>query len=86
MLKYRSFLGLLASFSLLLIACRILESVTAREYAEIDENGVRSKEQVEPLTNYFVARASQDLNKGNTVFGGMITSIHRDINTTSLEF
>jgi hypothetical protein len=64
----------------------ILESVTAREYAEIDENGVRSKEQVEPLTNYFVARASQDLNKGNTVFGGMITSIHRDINTTSLEF
>ncbi|MCH7513564.1 MAG: carbohydrate binding family 9 domain-containing protein [Bacteroidetes bacterium] len=64
----------------------IQESVTAREYAEIDINGERSREPVEPLTNYIVARASQDLNKGNTVFGGMVTSLYRDIRDPSLEF
>jgi hypothetical protein len=64
----------------------VLESVTAREYAEIDMDGVRTKEPVEPLTNYFVARASQDFNEGNTVVGGMVTSLYRDINDPSLEF
>ncbi len=64
----------------------IQESITAREYAEIDINGERSREPVEPLTNYIVARASKDLNKGNTVFGGMVTSLYRDIKDPSLEF
>ncbi len=64
----------------------IQESVTAREYAKIDINGERTREPVEPLTNFIVARASQDLNKGNTVFGGMVTSLYRDIRDPSLEF
>ena len=64
----------------------VLESITAREFADIDTDGNRSTEQVEPLTNYFVARASQDINEGNTVVGGMLTSVYRDINAPDLDF
>ncbi len=55
----------------------IMESITSREYAEIDQNGNRSFETVEPLTNYFAGRVSKELNKGNTIFGGMISSTNR---------
>ena len=48
----------------------ILESVTQEEFAKIDHNGERSKEPVEPLTNYFVGRVQQDLNQGNSQIGG----------------
>lgn len=62
----------------------ILESVTAREFAEIDSLGFRRKVETEPLTNYFVARGQQDINKGNTVVGGMITATNRDFSSDSL--
>ena len=42
----------------------ILESVTAKEVATIDLNGERSEEVVEPLTNYFVGRLTQDFREG----------------------
>jgi len=58
----------------------IIESVTKRENAEIDQEGVHSEYPVEPLTNYFVARVEQDINKGNTVVGGIFTATNRDIN------
>ncbi|HKK63427.1 MAG TPA: DUF5916 domain-containing protein, partial [Bacteroidales bacterium] len=64
----------------------ILETVTAEEFAEIDQNGTTRTEQVEPLTNYFVARVLQDINDGNTIIGGIVTSTYRDINTENLEF
>jgi hypothetical protein len=56
----------------------ILESVTAEEKAEVDSLDTRHKETVEPLTNYFVARAQQDINKGNTLVGGMFTATHQE--------
>ena len=64
----------------------ILESLTSREDALIDSLGVRRKETVEPLTNYFVGRVQQDFNKGETVLGAIITAVNRDINTPVLDF
>jgi hypothetical protein len=64
----------------------ILESVTQQEYAEIESEGTRRKETVEPLTNYFVGRVQQDFNKGETVLGGIITAVNRDIDTTILDY
>jgi len=57
----------------------ILESITQREVAEIDNEGTRSKYPVEPLTNYFVGRVEQDFDKGNTVVGGILTATNRKI-------
>ena len=55
----------------------ILESVTQREVATIDSLGVRKKEVVEPLTNYFVGRVQKDIQSGNTVLGGIFTAVNR---------
>ena len=62
----------------------ILESVTAEEIAEIDHLGDRRKETVEPATNYFVGRLQKDFDKGNTILGGMITAVNRNIDTPQL--
>lgn len=57
----------------------ILESVTGEEKAKVDSAGHIRKHTVEPLTNYFVARAQQDINKGNTIIGGVFTATNRNI-------
>jgi hypothetical protein len=64
----------------------ILESLTAEENAIIDHEGTRRKENVEPLTNYFVGRVQQDFNKGETVVGGIITAVNREIDSPALEY
>ena len=64
----------------------ILESLTADEKAVIDSAGTRSKESVEPLTNYFVGRLQQDFNKGETVIGGIFTAVNRDVKNPNLDF
>lgn len=64
----------------------LLESVTANENAVIDNAGVRRKESVEPLTNYFVGRLQKDFSKGKTVFGGMVTAVNRDITNPALNY
>jgi hypothetical protein len=55
----------------------VLESITERERALIDHNGDRRKELVEPLTNYFVGRLQKDIQKGNTIIGGIFTAVNR---------
>ena len=58
----------------------MLESVTANEYAEIREvNGETREEIVEPLTNFFVARAQKDFNDRNTFVGGIFTATNRNL-------
>jgi hypothetical protein len=64
----------------------LLESVTKEEFAKIDHNGEEHKETVEPLTNYLVGRVQQELNKGNSQVGAMITATNRNLNDPSLEF
>ena len=64
----------------------ILESVTDKTEAEIDNNGTKRNIEVEPLTNYAVARIEKDLNEGNTQFGGIATSTIRDLSSNDLSF
>ncbi len=64
----------------------IMESVTANETAEIDQNGDRRFESVEPLTNYFAGRVSKEFHKGNTILGGMLTSTNRFNDEPHLDF
>lgn len=54
----------------------VVQSVTARSSAKVTRNGVEEKEVVEPLTNYTVARVQKNW-KGNTLLGGMVTSVNR---------
>ncbi|MEW7288913.1 DUF5916 domain-containing protein [Aquimarina sp. 2304DJ70-9] len=58
----------------------VLESVTEREVAKIeDENGNRREAVVEPLTNYFVGRIQKDFNERNTYIGGIFTATNRNL-------
>lgn len=57
----------------------LLESVTAEENAEIDFKGSKRNETVEPLTNYLIGTVRKDLNDGNTVISGMVTSTNRKL-------
>ena len=62
----------------------VIESIGNEENAEIDFNGGRRKELIEPLTNYFVGRIQRDLNKGNTIIGAMMTNTNRKLGNSSL--
>ncbi|MGI9546800.1 MAG: DUF5916 domain-containing protein [Flavobacteriaceae bacterium] len=64
----------------------VLESVTAQEYAIIDNDGERREELVEPLTNYFVGRLQKDFNDRNSYIGGIITATNRESLPESLDF
>lgn len=55
----------------------VLESITDREYARINNQVTETKKAVEPMTNYFVGRIQKDFNKKNTFVGGILTSTHR---------
>jgi hypothetical protein len=52
----------------------VMESLTQEEFATVDNEGERRKEAIEPMTNYFNTRIQKDLNEGNTIIGGMVTS------------
>jgi hypothetical protein len=56
----------------------ILESITQREMATIAHQGRTREELVEPLTHYFVGRLQKDIKAGNTVLGGILTSVNRE--------
>jgi hypothetical protein len=64
----------------------ILESVTADENAKVDSLGYTRRMIVEPMTNYFVGRAQQDIHKGNTIIGGMFTATNRRLDDKNLDW
>jgi len=64
----------------------VLESLTQREMAEIDSSGIKREEEVEPLSNYFATRLQRDINKGNTIAGGMFTATNRKITNPAIDF
>jgi len=57
----------------------LLNAVTGRERATAILDGNEIKQDVEPLTNYFVGRVKQDMRGGNLVVGGMVTSVIRSM-------
>jgi hypothetical protein len=64
----------------------VVNSMAGNEFAEI-KGGISDRlEKVEPFTNYFVGRIKQDINKGNTIIGGMVTSTLRSIEESHLQF
>lgn len=64
----------------------LLESVTQEEYAEIDYNGDRRNQTVEPLTNYTVGSVRKDFNGGNTVISGIATATNRSLDSTGMDY
>ncbi len=64
----------------------IIDGITAQENARVFTLGLYRDEPVEPLTNYFGARLQKDYNQGNTVIGGMLTSVNRSISNSELNF
>jgi hypothetical protein len=64
----------------------LLEAATAREYATtVDSLGRRSREVVEPFTNYAVVRAQRDFRGGASTLGFIGTAVNRRIDEASLE-
>ena len=63
----------------------LLNALTRREVASVvEDDGTGSKHEVEPLTNYFVGRATKDYLNGNLVVGGIGTSVVRRLGGTAL--
>lgn len=62
----------------------LMESITAQTSAKVMRNGEYSKEVTEPLTNYTVARVQKNWD-GNTLLGGMITSVNRNLDRDHLK-
>ncbi|MDR1557646.1 MAG: carbohydrate binding family 9 domain-containing protein [Tannerellaceae bacterium] len=54
----------------------VIQSLTARSSAYVSRDGAETREVVEPLTNYTVVRLQKNW-KGNSLLGGMITSVNR---------
>lgn len=63
----------------------LLSAMTAREYADVDLEGERSRQEVEPFTNYSVMRAQKEFNGGRQGLGFIATSVLRDFRSDSLE-
>ncbi len=64
----------------------VLQSLTANEKATVKSLTEEKKVSVEPLTNYMVARVQQDMNKSNTILGGIFTSVNRFTGDSHLDF
>lgn len=60
----------------------LVDAVTGREQARVITEGLRSDTEVEPLSNYFVARAARDVGRG--AFGVLATAVHRDLRAPAL--
>ncbi len=63
----------------------LLESLTGEEFAHIS-NGTQRSEMIEPFTNYTIGRLQKDLDKGNTLIGGMFTAVNRNLAEDQLNY
>src|SRR5262249_28046098 len=58
----------------------VLEALTGREHARIStDTGVRSSQEVEPLTNYFAGRLLKEFGHGRSGLGALVTGVDRDL-------
>jgi hypothetical protein len=63
----------------------VLEAVTAKEEARyLDSVGTQGQYAVEPLSNYFVARARRELRGGQTFLGAIATAVNRQLDSDPL--
>ncbi len=61
-----------------------LSAATAREYAAIADAGDRSRQEVEPFSDYSVLRAQKDFHQGRQGLGFIATGVFRDLNDAGL--
>jgi len=64
----------------------VLESLTSREFAKINDDSGNRMEVVEPMTNYLVGRLQKDFNDNNSYIGGIVTATNRFNLTSELNF
>ena len=63
----------------------VSEAVTARELAPwVDSIAGLHASEVEPRSNYFVARVKRDFRDGQSTIGGIVTSVYRQLGDSSL--
>jgi hypothetical protein len=60
----------------------LLEAVAGREYAKLQGTSGRTRSEIEPLTNYFVARVHREMGRGG--FGFLTTGVHRQFRQPEL--
>ncbi len=61
-----------------------INALTSREYAEIDSESERFREEVEPFSYYGVLRVQKEFNESNQGFGFITTSVLRDLKPDNL--
>ena len=57
----------------------LIQALTAKEFAQIDDLGLRSRQQVEPFSYYGVMRIQKDFQEGRQGLGFMVTGVVRDL-------
>lgn len=64
----------------------LLEALTAREQARFrTDQGEDERMTVEPMANYFVGRARREFRGGQSLVGGILTAVNRDLSSPQLE-
>ncbi len=63
-----------------------LSAITQREYADIDNQGIRSSQEIEPSTYYGVLRVQKDINNGMQGIGIIGTAVLRNLRTPELKY
>src|SRR6185295_4966264 len=63
-----------------------VQATTARTFATVDSSGFRFHDEVEPLTNYVVARGKRTAHAGSDQYGFIATAVNRDIDTPGMNF
>ena len=62
-----------------------LDALTPVERAEyVDTSGVHKTADVEPLTNFFIGRVRHTAHHGDTVMGGIVTAVNRNLEDPAL--
>ena len=61
-----------------------LHAVTAREYADIDNQGEKSRSEIEPLSYYGILRSQREIDKGHQGIGFIGTYVGRNFNDPRL--
>jgi len=64
----------------------VLDAVTSNEYELISDGNNQRNEIIEPFTHYFVGRVQRDINQGNTILGGMVTSTNRKLTDSRFDY
>ncbi|NIM18564.1 MAG: hypothetical protein GTO45_41835 [Candidatus Aminicenantes bacterium] len=62
-----------------------ISALTQREYAQIDLDNQRSREEVEPFSSYTVLRAQREFNEGRQGLGLISTGVLRDLRNPALK-